>query len=391
VPKYPIATIAVYGPDNTFASKLVVSIVTRPKAAPATMQKWLSTGTDVREDPRIRSEALAFMAEHRVREQVTTDRIIGCPHEEGIDYPMGRTCPACPFWAAIDRFTHEPLPRPVATMLAPKILEALSTVSSVPPVEALESADVYRDALVEPLIASIERVAANPLDCSPEDMSLCSHGLYLLAKWRETRGYPAVIRWLSMADDDNDEVSGDILTEDGDRIVAAVCDGDLEPLTALATNANAGEFGRGAAIGALALLAAWAEVPRDRVMEAFRWLLQEGLEREPGQPWDSLALACADIEALELFPEVHRGYDDDLVDPEFIDPSELEEVEGGVRGERLRATREARPPIGDVAESIAWWDCFQQPVRRAAKIGRNEPCPCGSGKKFKKCCGATVR
>jgi uncharacterized protein YecA (UPF0149 family) len=28
-------------------------------------------------------------------------------------------------------------------------------------------------------------------------------------------------------------------------------------------------------------------------------------------------------------------------------------------------------------------------VRRAeAKVGRNDPCPCGSGKKYKKCCGA---
>jgi preprotein translocase subunit SecA len=27
-------------------------------------------------------------------------------------------------------------------------------------------------------------------------------------------------------------------------------------------------------------------------------------------------------------------------------------------------------------------------VRRDAGIGRNDPCPCGSGKKFKKCCGA---
>ncbi len=26
-------------------------------------------------------------------------------------------------------------------------------------------------------------------------------------------------------------------------------------------------------------------------------------------------------------------------------------------------------------------------VREAAKVGRNEPCPCGSGKKYKKCCG----
>ncbi len=29
----------------------------------------------------------------------------------------------------------------------------------------------------------------------------------------------------------------------------------------------------------------------------------------------------------------------------------------------------------------------QQPIRRGQKIGRNDPCPCGSGKKFKKCCG----
>jgi uncharacterized protein len=27
--------------------------------------------------------------------------------------------------------------------------------------------------------------------------------------------------------------------------------------------------------------------------------------------------------------------------------------------------------------------------RRSVKVGRNEPCPCGSGKKFKKCCGST--
>jgi uncharacterized protein YecA (UPF0149 family) len=34
-------------------------------------------------------------------------------------------------------------------------------------------------------------------------------------------------------------------------------------------------------------------------------------------------------------------------------------------------------------------DAPEQPVRRVEpKIGRNDPCPCGSGKKYKKCCGA---
>jgi len=33
----------------------------------------------------------------------------------------------------------------------------------------------------------------------------------------------------------------------------------------------------------------------------------------------------------------------------------------------------------------------EEPIRREApKVGRNDPCPCGSGRKFKKCCGAAA-
>ncbi|MEQ1877945.1 MAG: SEC-C metal-binding domain-containing protein, partial [Bdellovibrionia bacterium] len=31
-----------------------------------------------------------------------------------------------------------------------------------------------------------------------------------------------------------------------------------------------------------------------------------------------------------------------------------------------------------------------EPVRRQETVGRNDPCPCGSGKKFKKCHGANA-
>jgi uncharacterized protein YchJ len=34
---------------------------------------------------------------------------------------------------------------------------------------------------------------------------------------------------------------------------------------------------------------------------------------------------------------------------------------------------------------------FALPIRRSEpKVGRNDPCPCGSGKKYKKCCGASA-
>jgi len=33
----------------------------------------------------------------------------------------------------------------------------------------------------------------------------------------------------------------------------------------------------------------------------------------------------------------------------------------------------------------------KQLARKPPKVGRNEPCPCGSGKKFKKCCLNSIR
>ena len=46
----------------------------------------------------------------------------------------------------------------------------------------------------------------------------------------------------------------------------------------------------------------------------------------------------------------------------------------------------------DLFDDFDWtsptYERVQQPyVRTSAKIGRNDPCPCGSGKKYKKCCG----
>src|SRR5262249_33200419 len=49
-----------------------------------------------------------------------------------------------------------------------------------------------------------------------------------------------------------------------------------------------------------------------------------------------------------------------------------------------RAQREDLDPIyGAEGEAL-----IDQPVVGTAKVGRNDPCPCGSGKKYKKCCGA---
>jgi hypothetical protein len=109
-PDYPIGTIAFYGPDDQFASKAVVGIILAPEDEDvADLKKWNSTGSDVRLDETINQEIFAFIDSHKARKVMMADRIIGCPHEEGIDYPEGEKCPLCPFWADRDRWTGEPV------------------------------------------------------------------------------------------------------------------------------------------------------------------------------------------------------------------------------------------------------------------------------------------
>jgi hypothetical protein len=106
---WPLATVALYGPDDSTATKLTVGIVPGEDAEATDLRRWFSKDqTDIRDDIQVTEEVLAFITEAGAKSVVMTDRIIGCPHEEGIDYE-GATCPACPFWAGRDRWTGKRL------------------------------------------------------------------------------------------------------------------------------------------------------------------------------------------------------------------------------------------------------------------------------------------
>ena len=105
---YPVATVAFYGPTDKLATKVAVSIILTENGQPDFLERWFSDDqSDVRNDPAIGEQVLAFLKAHAPRSTVVADRIIGCPHEEGTDYPDGTSCPQCPYWAGRDRFTHE--------------------------------------------------------------------------------------------------------------------------------------------------------------------------------------------------------------------------------------------------------------------------------------------
>lgn len=103
---YPVGTIAFYGPTAHRATKVAVGIATSEGAEPD-VERWTAEDRDLRFDEETAYQISAFLSERHVLSVVMADRIIGCPHEEGIDYPDGEACPECPYWRGRDRFTGE--------------------------------------------------------------------------------------------------------------------------------------------------------------------------------------------------------------------------------------------------------------------------------------------
>jgi hypothetical protein len=101
---FPLATIAFYGPDNRRASKVAVGIIPMADAEADELRRWFDETGDVRTNETILTEIVDFLREHEVHSVAMPDRLIGCPHEEGIDYPDGESCPLCPYWKGRDRW-----------------------------------------------------------------------------------------------------------------------------------------------------------------------------------------------------------------------------------------------------------------------------------------------
>jgi hypothetical protein len=73
---------------------------------------------------------------------------------------------------------------------------------------------------------------------------------------------------------------------------------------------------------------------------------------------------------FELLNRGKRAYQHGAI---TLDPSEALELED-IRNRKLRF-------------EMQFLSAPQEPIRKIPRPGRNDPCPCGSGKKFKKCCG----
>jgi len=123
---FPAATVAFYGPDDRRATRVVVTIVPARDEEPTQQVSFTAEEGDLREDPWVGEKMMAFVEKHEAASVLVAEEILGCPHEEGADFPAGGGCPRCPFWLERDRWaaTKERLGAARGELLSRAVAEA---------------------------------------------------------------------------------------------------------------------------------------------------------------------------------------------------------------------------------------------------------------------------
>jgi hypothetical protein len=93
-PQYPIGTVAMYGSDDKTTTKIAAGVILHD-GAEAIIKRWVAT--DVTTNPKVHQVLKDFFLQHGVMSVAMTQGNMGCPHEEGEDFPHGEDCPFCPF------------------------------------------------------------------------------------------------------------------------------------------------------------------------------------------------------------------------------------------------------------------------------------------------------
>ncbi len=318
------------------------------------------------------------------------------------------------------------------------------------PEEAMAWALEHRAEITPALINIIDDTRKRAYELT-KDYEYVGHmtAMYLLAHFRETSAYRPIVRLFSLSDDLPYTLTADFLFESFPRVLASVCGGKLFLIKRLIQDPEIDEKVRSAALRALVVLFAAGEMSRMELVAYFRSLFHGGLEPVYSDVRDELIFACVDIHPAEFIDDIMKCFDDGLVDEFMLDRDDVMRCLAEDKDALLQKLRTSRlhSLIDDAATEAARF--YEDPIEPSAdseidgddedlphaselwpddeedyeddeeyedydeykddgrhvdlepflpprpeyrtvelpKIGRNDPCPCGSGKKFKKCCG----
>jgi uncharacterized protein len=292
-------------------------------------------------------------------------------------------------------------------------IQAFASAGHDLPREAMQWTLGHWEEATPGLLDVLERYTSGA-DRSDETARAVFFILHLAGERQDTRVFPLLCR-LAQNGEAIETALGDGITTTLKRILISTYNGDLDALKSVIEAAEADEFVRAAALEVLAYLTATGRIAREET-EAYLLRLYNTMQpQHQGFVWSGWVLAIA-LLGLEAFSGVVRqAFGRGLIDPMVMNYDSFRRDLGRTLAdpERMAGFRYDRlGPLGDAIGELSSWYAFSDAAKRDQErratgqednplsfadapqsgvdpfkgVGRNDPCPCGSGKKFKKCC-----
>ena len=285
-----------------------------------------------------------------------------------------------------------------------QVIEELGVPGRLP-IEAIRAAQADRDTMVPLFLRTIDDFLELRGPVDPNALFFIFH---LLGEWREKSAYWSLAVLLRLPGDVLDTILGDCITETTHRVMAAVFDGDPDPLYQIVRDPEADEFVRAKMCQAIAILTRRGDLPRDAAAAFLRDCYSQLEPQKDCYVWGGWVDAVAWLGLTDLKPLVQQAFLRGSIDPGWLTFRDFEEdlqyTVDHPDDEPLHADGDLSL-FGDTVAEMSGW-AFSKPKGSSndklerglpasfgtshrdplRKVGRNDPCPCGSRKKFKKCC-----
>ncbi len=301
-----------------------------------------------------------------------------------------------------------------------RILAELDDFEGKYPKAAVAAARQNRVAVIPRLIEAIDRAIIEVQATGEVAGNAAFFAMLFLGEFEAKEALPSILRAMSLPDEQPFELFGDCVHEHVPRILAALAD-TPEDIDRIIENRSLDEYVRGSAANSYLHLVYDGKLTRAEAVFGLQRQLRAAIEHQDAQGANWLVNYLYDLSPQEAMDDIREAYRLNLVDESLLD---LETVEEWLQSDddpmeramsRIAYERKSFP-VDDV-EGFGWVrDGEPKPARivppphqrawvddefddepdvpegtiryTGARVGRNEPCPCGSGKKFKKCCGS---
>ena len=288
------------------------------------------------------------------------------------------------------------------------IIAQLDTCEDKLPVDAILAARQHRDQVVPRLIAELEAATRRLRNGEEIQGDVQFFALFLLTEFKAKEALPAILEAVSLPGRLPEHLFGDAIYDEVPRALATLAGDQPDTIDALIGNQDLDETIRWAAATSLLHLVRDGKMTRDDAVQRLHRHLRRVLEDEDVKICLGLVMTLNSLAPKEAMDDIRAAFERGMVEEFMIN---LEEIEASaVEGEeQIRKGLDRLKPTGieDTIAELQHWAAFQEKPKRPAeratppksfgpgspiesrkdRIGRNEPCPCGSGKKFKKCCG----